>query len=113
MNEQAIRKHEQHPTWSECAQCGQWFTNDSAFDLHLGPVPEKGPPVCRDPAKVRSGRRRLVLDAEYAVWHWEGLSIGARAERFNRRMGRPVAGVTHEPGAILGPNPGGWPARSV
>lgn len=75
MNEQTIRKHEQHPSWGECAPCGEWFTSDRAFDAHLGPIPEKSPPVWKHPSLVRIGGKPLSFDLEYGVWHEGGRSV--------------------------------------
>ena len=67
----SIEKHDRHPNWGECASCGEWFTSDSAFDRHLGPIPEQGPPTCKHPSEVRKGGQRLVYDAARGAWSWE------------------------------------------
>jgi hypothetical protein len=64
--------HARHPNWCFCVSCGEWFTSDSAFDAHLGPIPEKGPPKCKHPSEVRkNGGRRLVFDEKRGAWRWQ------------------------------------------
>jgi hypothetical protein len=64
--------HVRHPSWSFCTSCDEWFTSDSAFDAHLGPIPESGRPKCKHPSKVKSGSHRLIYDEARAAWHWDG-----------------------------------------
>jgi hypothetical protein len=66
MYDAAIHAH--HPNWSYCASCGEWFTNDSAFDAHLGPIPKLGRPKCKAPATSRHGGRPLVYDEAKGAW---------------------------------------------
>jgi hypothetical protein len=64
--------HVRHPNWCYCASCGEWFTSDSGFDAHLGPIPKSGRPKCKHPSEVRSGSRRLIYDDARNVWRWDG-----------------------------------------
>ena len=63
--------HARHPNWCYCTSCDQWFTSDSAFDRHLGPIPQTGRPKCKHPSEVRKGERRLIHDQARNVWSWE------------------------------------------
>jgi hypothetical protein len=67
-----LRIHVRHPNWCFCTSCGEWFTSDSAFDAHLGPIPKVGRPKCKHPSKVRSGSHALVYDEARGAWHWDG-----------------------------------------
>lgn len=58
---EAIAIHEAHHSWGECTACGHWFTSDTTFDMHVGPIPEKGRPGCLAPQGLKHGRRRLIL----------------------------------------------------
>jgi hypothetical protein len=64
--------HVHHPNWCYCVSCTQWFTSDSAFDAHLGPIPEKGRPECKLPQDVRKGKEHLTYDPERQAWRWAG-----------------------------------------
>lgn len=66
----SIEKHNRHPNWSECPSCGEWFTSDSAFDRHLGPIPEHGAPTCKPPSSVSKGDERLTYDEVKGAWRW-------------------------------------------
>jgi hypothetical protein len=67
----SLEKHARHPNWSECPSCGKWFTCDSAFDRHLGPIPEQGRPKCKPPSEVRKGSDSLIYDEAKGAWRWD------------------------------------------
>ena len=89
-----LNKHDAHRNWSECTACGRWFTTDSAFDAHIGSVPKKGRPICKDPARVHRGTDRLRYDPVYEVWHWGHLSVADKAARLAANSAMQSSGST-------------------
>jgi hypothetical protein len=74
-----------HPNWSFCVPCGEWFTSDSAFDAHLGPIPKVGRPKCKAPASARHGGKPLVYDEAKGAWKC------APSDSLKGRFPRPTA----------------------
>jgi hypothetical protein len=74
--------HAHHPTWCYCVSCGEWFTSDSAFDRHLGPIPDKGPPTCKHPSEVRKGNERLIYDQAKGAWRWDAEAPIAKLRKY-------------------------------
>jgi hypothetical protein len=64
--------HTRHPSWCYCTSCSEWFTSDSAFDAHLGPIPKVGRPKCKHPSEVKKGKQALIYDEARSAWCWDG-----------------------------------------
>jgi hypothetical protein len=79
---------------AHCSACCAHFSSTRAFDMHFGRIPESGPPLCRDPGKLRKRDGSPMLVLYDGVWHRPGERPSRTAEGAVATPGRDSPGRT-------------------